>query len=117
MDVCNGEIEQLYSVTEASMFPSLDDHFPDHTDPLTFRGRLADGCFVKTLINFHAIVSEVSETIETCNSDEVSETDQLHKRLRFLPPVAKIIHSYLPFPTPPRLRKFAGAVRSAFRGN
>lgn len=86
-------------------FPSSNDHFPDHTNPLTFRGRLAQTVFAKAFVFYHAILVEIAESAE--NDDKFSTSSssanciesKRSKRLRFLKPVAKIIHNYLPFPT------------------
>lgn len=87
-------------------FPSLDDHFPDHTNPLTFRGRLAQTVFPKAFVFYHAILAEIAESADDDDDEYPSSPgssncskSEILKRLRFLKPVAKIIHDYLPFPT------------------
>lgn len=111
MDTCNQDIlniSDFFKASSASLpelkeFPSSDDHFPDHTDPRTFRGRLAQTAFPKAVVFYHSILAEVAESTDE-NSGSTGESSELgesssSKRLRFLKPVAKIIHNYLPFPT------------------
>lgn len=126
MDACNDDMLTIYQLFEASessetsqltnsssSFPSLNDRFPDHTDLLTFRGRLAQTILPKTLISFRDTLHEIAETAEPIQTEAATNPEK-PKRLRFLNPVAKIIYGYLPFPTAPMLLSTSKFKRKGF---